>query len=138
MPTVTIDPDWNGKQSDLTKLRKVVSSVKVAERITRTQTIPTIAFKKGALREGVNRALDKNRAKIVAKANYIKISLRKSEVVKPDYARYHIHPGSKYGSAYKKPSTIGTKPFDTRVYNRRLARNIILQLPDKGFKVTKY
>ena len=115
-----------------------MKTVKAAERVTRGVIMPTIAFKKGALRRGIATALNKEKNSVVAKRNYIKISLRKSMVVEPHYARYHIHRGAKFGKTYENPTTKNTKPFDTRVYNRLLAKNIIKKLPEQGFKVTAF
>lgn len=135
MVEVTIDPSFDVTKSAVSKLKKAVASVKKAETKTRTELMPTVAKKTGDLRKGVNIALDEETIKLVAKKDEIKISLRKVKVDWPDYAKYHIHPGSKYGISYQNPNTPGTKPIDTRVWNRRLAKNIIAELPNQGFKV---
>ena len=129
----------------LTKTRRknlwlTAKAVIRAEQKTERELLPTVAFKKGALRKGVKKAglasVHRMTAMAINNRDTIKITFRKGDVTEPDYGKYHIHPGSKYGSTYQEPTTLGTFPLDTRTWNRRLAKNIIEELPKFGFKVT--
>jgi len=132
-----------GEKTRQKNLRLTIKRVKSADIKTRNKLIGTVAKKTGLFRRGVDAAMQKEITKLTeARGNVFNISLKKGsvEAIDPitgyDYAKPHTHPGSKYGSSYKKPTTPGTKPLDVRVWNRLLAKNIKANLPDFGFKVS--
>ncbi len=126
-------------------IRGSINAIKSGKIATLGELLPTVAKKSGDMRVEVKETwdgyksfqlvIDKDKRTITIKL----IKLKKGDMKEVPYTTYHFHPHARFGSVYKDPTTLGTVPQDTRIWNRRMVKNTKQALPqsfiDQGVKV---
>ena len=115
-------------------VRAAATAVKTGQKQTINELLPTVAKKSGEMRKTVEKAFDVKSFELVVNRETRTIKIRLDRLGKKDlsathYAKYHFHPGSKFGSSYKDPTTEGTRPQDTRQWRRVFTKNVNAAIP---------
>lgn len=119
-------------------IRGSIAAVKKGQTQTIVEILPTVAFKTGEMREIVKEEFSTKELQLLVNKKERKITIKLHRLKKRDfpakhYSKYHFHPHAAFGKTYKNPTTPGTVPQDTRIWNRRYVKNVNNALP-KSFK----